>query len=100
MYKFTALLNTYQQVAYLSGNNNCMPQFTLSEMYTVAKNVEGLSESSPYVNWANSLASISDFEFCMFFGNTSEEVINRAETYARKMGCKHISRGRPSVVKN
>lgn len=98
MYKMTALINVASGSAYLSGNNNCVGIFSLKEMYDIAKGTEGLSITSPYVKWANSLNSISDFEFCVFYGDTEEEVLDRLVRYAKKMGCNDISRGRVTVA--
>ncbi|GGI80472.1 hypothetical protein GCM10007978_17980 [Shewanella hanedai] len=99
MYKFTVLLNRSKNMAYLSGNNNCMPDLTLNEMYEIAINVENLSPTSPYVLWASLLESVTDFEFCIFYSESKKEVTSQAEAYARKMGCTNISKGRPSIAK-
>lgn len=98
MYKFTALLNFGNNSAYLSGNNNCLGTLSLSEMYDIAIDTSGLSDSSGYFKWVKELNSIKDFEFCVFYSETENEVINRAEKYALQVGCIDIRRGRVTVA--
>ncbi|MEJ2765946.1 hypothetical protein VV869_18495 [Photobacterium sp. MCCC 1A19761] len=98
MYKLTALLNLASKTAYLSGNNNCVGTFSHNEMYNIAKGTDGLSPTSPYVLWANSLNSIADFEFCVFYSESETEVLDRATRYAQKMGCTSIDKGRVTLA--
>ncbi len=98
MYKLTALLNLASNTAYLSGNNNCVGTFSLNEMYNITKDTSGLSPTSAYVLWANSLNSIADFEFCVFYSESEAEVLERAMRYAKKMGSTSIDIGRVTVA--
>eukprot|EP01029_Cantina_marsupialis_P005249 TRINITY_DN1567_c0_g4_i3.p7 TRINITY_DN1567_c0_g4~~TRINITY_DN1567_c0_g4_i3.p7 ORF type:complete len:101 (+),score=5.92 TRINITY_DN1567_c0_g4_i3:995-1297(+) len=99
MYKFTALLNTSNQTAYLSGNNNCSPELSLEEMYEIATDTTKLSPSSPYAQWACSLTSVKDFKFYVFLGETKQEIENQALAYAQEAGCTTISKGRPTIAR-
>ena len=98
MYKFTALLNFENHSAYLSGNNNCLGTLTLSEMYDIAIDISDLPETSGYRKWASKLNSIRYFEFCVFYSETKDEALNRAEQYALHMGCIEISKGHVTVA--
>ena len=96
IYKFTALLDTKHQEAYLSGNNNCQGIFSLDEMYKIVKDTTGLNQTAPYSLWANKLRSIDDFEFEVFYDKVPEKVVNRAQTYAKSMNCSVVGQGRPT----
>ena len=98
MYKLTALLNLASNTAYLSGNNNCVGTLSHNEMYNIAKRTDGLSPTSPYVLWANSLNSIADFEFCVFYSESKKEVLDSAKQYAQQRGCTSIAMGRVTLA--
>ncbi|CAM2860798.1 hypothetical protein [Vibrio rarus] len=99
MYKFTALLNTANKTAYLSGNNNCSSELSLDEMYEIVTNITGLSPTSPYALWASSLTSVKYFKFVVFLGE-KEEIKIQAKAYAQEGGSTKIFQGRPTIARD